>query len=199
MTRKRSIPGFMKKPNESLPASSRFSNRGGEENAVDFRSASRVFRARKGAILCRLLLALMVLPVVFFGIGLVGTMAGLGLVIFAAGALAGLAQAIYRWLCRIAVSPEGVKARTPFGESELHFTEVDRWSVNRGDDHGKSLWKRNPVVLQSNYAVHFCRRGETRITRIHDWELADPGWSEFIEALRSHLGGRESEPGVRPG
>jgi hypothetical protein len=184
----------MNKSNRCTLPSARFSNGGGERSALGFGSPSKIFRARTGAVLWRLLLALMVLPIALCGIALVGTLAGLGLTIFIGGALAGFVQTIYRWLCRIEVTPEGVKARTPFGESELRFVEVERWSVEHGDDHGKPIWKCNPVTLESNHAVHFWRRGETRITRIQDWEVANPGWAEFVETVRSNLRSKEAEP-----
>jgi hypothetical protein len=183
----------MKTPKECAPPSNGYSIRGEEPHPHDSCSASKVFRAKRAAILWRLLLAILVLPILALGLGLMGVFAAFSFACLG-GALAGLAQGTYRWLCRVEVSPDGVTAVSPFGRSELRFAEVDRWSVRRGADHRKSVWKRNPVALQSNFTVDFRRAGQGRITRVHDWEVANPGWPEFVETVRSHLKGKQAEP-----
>ena len=165
---------------------------GEELSALGSHVASKVFRAKRSTILWRLLLAVLVLPIVGLALGMFGALAGIVFSGFITGVLAGLAYGIYRLLCRIEVSPDGVTAQTPFGSSEIRFTEVERWSVEHGDDHDKSVWKRNPLALQSNFTVNFRRMGETRVTRVHDWEVLDPGWNEFLETVRNHLGGKEA-------
>jgi hypothetical protein len=60
-------------------------------------------------------------------------------------------------------------------------------------DHGKSVLNRNPVSLRNDETVEIHLSDQVKPRLLHDFEVSEPGWDQFLGTLRRHIEGKENQ------
>jgi hypothetical protein len=139
-----------------------------------------------------MVLCVFLVPFGFFVYLLFG-LAGVAGALISAGALTGLIQGGYRLLCRVEVSSRLLKKAAPWGGWETPLDRIEHWSIRRGADHGKSVLNRNPVSLRNDETVEIHLSDQVKPRLLHDFEVSEPGWDQFLGTLRRHIEGKENQ------